>query len=123
MILRSRIALSLLPSPVPSASPAAAPPVDTTGLALLDGAVISDDRRRFHAGASTRVLRHNLPLEDIAAPILGPVPEPPSGGPTLDPLLKNHRTGVIDRAHIHQESFRSQMIAFDRDAVSAAPQG
>uniref|UniRef100_A0A1D2A1Q3 Pre-mRNA-processing factor 17 n=1 Tax=Auxenochlorella protothecoides TaxID=3075 RepID=A0A1D2A1Q3_AUXPR len=96
----------------------AAPEVDASGYALVENKLVSQEDTKFFQGANTRMIRYNLPADQMHAPVQGPTH--PSGR-KADGGLSNHRTGHVEDSHLSSYAFDEQYNSFHSDGVAMDP--
>eukprot|EP00877_Chromochloris_zofingiensis_P007991 jgi/Chrzof1/3445/Cz12g25200.t1 len=105
----------------PSFQLSAAPQVDTTGLMLYDNQAVSAASARHLLDPKARVVKYNLPYQDMAAPVMGP--EHPFQKDGLAAGMKNHRAGHVEDTHLHTYAFDEQYNTYHSIGIAAAPTG
>lgn len=85
--------------------------VDASGYALVESKLVSQEDTKFFQGANTRMIRYNLPADQMHAPVQGPTH--PSGR-KADGGLSNHRTGHVEDSHLSSYAFDEQYNSFHR---------
>lgn len=97
----------------------AAPAVDSTGLALVDGKAVPLSDALHLQPAAARSIQYNLPIEQMHAPVLGPAAPNSRGG--LPVGMQNHWAGQVDDFHINSYVFEDQYHNFRAESASAKP--
>lgn len=98
-----------------------APEVDTTGLVLRDRQAVPASSDRHFQDPTTRTIFYNLPVEDLDAPVLGPVHPYSKDG--ISQGLKNHRSGYVQDTFMHPQHFEEQYNTFQSQGYAMAPTG
>jgi hypothetical protein len=112
----------------------AAPDVDTSGFALAvrgggpghdDLVAAASERHLLPAGA--RTVRHNLPLADMRAPVLGPALPgragalAAGGGGLASAPARNHRSGHVEGGFVAGSDFDQQFNEFEATGRAVDP--
>lgn len=114
-------AIPVAPCPAPACAVSAAPDVNTAGLALVENKAVAVGDALHLVPASARQVRYNLPLEQMHAPVLGPMHPGQKEG--LVAGLRNHRSGHVELANVSSFAFDEQFNTFQSYGYAANPSG
>lgn len=102
-------------------SVSAAPQVDTAGFALVDNRATTLGNALHLQPASARMIKYNLPVDQMHAPIYGPAHPSDKGG--VPQALRNHRAGHVEDAHLSTFTFDEQYNTFHSYGYAQNPTG
>lgn len=107
--------VKLLPVPV-----SAAPEVDTAGLQLVSGQAVPAQQAQFLQPAVSRQVMFNLPVEQMHAPVVGPLHHNQKHALSG---VRNHRSGHVEDANLSSFSFDEQYHTFQSKGYAEDPTG